>query len=222
MPAKPAPSAARTTKPRYETVADVVRSLGGIPMERILMEPPMGSATEADLMKHPGVVCELIDGILVEKAMGDAESIIGMNLGRLIGNYVAAHDLGVVMGEAGFIRLRGGLVRAPDVTFVPWENMPGEEYPDEAFWAVATGLVVEVLSPGNTTEEIARKLAEFFAAGCKLAWVIDPPTKTAKVYTSARRVKELDASGVLDGGKVLPGFSLPLADVFPPRKRKRR
>jgi Uma2 family endonuclease len=109
------------------------------------------------------------------------------------------------------------------VTFIPWESFPDGEFPDEAYWTVAPGLVVEVLSPTNTAKEIDRKLRELFAAGCKLAWVIDPPTRTAKVYTSAKRFKELDEAGTLDGGKVLPGFALPLAELFArPAKPKRK
>jgi Uma2 family endonuclease len=221
MPARPAPSAERKTTPRFRTLADVIARLG-VPPDRIRMKPPPGTATEADLGRVADGLCELIDGTLVEKATGDAESVIGSNVARLIGNHVAAGEIGVVMGEAGYVRLDVGTVRAPDVTFIPWGNLPNEEYPDEAYWPVPPGLIVEVLSPSNTAEEIDRKLAAFFAAGCRLAWVIDPPTRTAKVYTSARRFKVLDESGVLDGGKVLPGFTLPVADVFPPRKRPRK
>ena len=127
------------------------------------------------------------------------------------------------MGADGVLRLEKGQLRAPDVTFIPWSAFPGGELPeDEAYWSVAPGLVVEVLSPGNTRGEIDRKLAELFAVGCKLAWVIDPAAKAAKVYTSAKRFKELDAAGVLDGGKVLPGFRLPLADLFAATRRRKK
>jgi Uma2 family endonuclease len=106
------------------------------------------------------------------------------------------------------------------VSFIPWEAFPDEEIPKEAFWTVGPGLIVEVLSPGNTKAEIDRKLREFFAAGCKLAWVIDPATKSANVHTSATKAKSLDESGILDGGKVLPGFKLPLAELFAVGTRK--
>jgi Uma2 family endonuclease len=223
MPPRPAPSAARVTSPRFKTVADLVERLGEVPIERIRMTPLPGTATEADLNTPEGALCELIDGTLVEKAMGSLEGFLGARLGRLLGNHVEADGLGVILGGDGEIRLKQGLVRKPDVTFIPWESFPGGEFPDEAFWTVAPGLVVEVLSPTNTAKEIDRKLAEFFAAGCKLAWVIDPPTRTAKVYTSAKRFKVLDETGVLDGGRVLPGFTLPLADLFArPTKPKRK
>ncbi|HYH64982.1 MAG TPA: Uma2 family endonuclease [Urbifossiella sp.] len=222
MPAKPAPSAARTTKPPA-SMAEFVARLGGIPMERIRMTPPPGTATEADLDTPETALCELIDGTLVEKAMGTEESFIGSRLMALIAAHVDVEGLGgAVLGGDGYIRLGPGMVRIPDVTYIPWESFPDGELPDEPFWTVAPGLVVEVLSPSNRPKEIDRKIAEVFAAGCKLVWVIDPPTKAAKVYTSAKRFKQLDETGTLDGGKVLPGFALPLADLFAPPARPKR
>ncbi|AMV28995.1 hypothetical protein VT84_31665 [Gemmata sp. SH-PL17] len=203
--------------------ADLHAQLGGIPLNRIRMRPSPGSATESDLARAGKPVCELIDGVLVEKPMGTLESLLGLYIGRLIAAHVEAGDLGVTLGEAGFIRLGENLVRAPDVTFIPWSEFPNDEVPaDEAFWTVAPGLVVEVLSPSNTVAEIDRKLAEFFAVGCKLAWTIDPRAKTARVYTSAKKFKELDEAGILSGGKVLPGFSLALAELFAAPKRKKK
>jgi len=200
--------------------------LGGVPLVRIRRKPAPGTATEDDLERAGKPVCELIDGVLVEKPMGLLESMLGAYILRLVGNHVAENELGIMAGEAGFIRLGENQVRAPDVTFIPWSEFPSGEVPkNEAFWSVAPGLIVEVLSPGNTDAEIDRKLREFFAVGCKLAWVIDPPTKTAKAYTSAKKFKQLDEGGTLDGGKVLPGFKLPLADVFAsgtkPKKKPR-
>jgi Uma2 family endonuclease len=129
--------------------------------------------------------------------------------------------LGIVLDGTGFLRVRSDQLRAPDVTFVPWSAFPNGEIPeDEAYWSVAPGLIVEVLSPGNTTAEIDRKLKELFTAGCQLAWVIDPQTQTAKVYTSPKTFQEFDASGTLDGGTVLPGFTLPLADLFAATTRR--
>ncbi len=206
-----------------ETFDDLHARIGSVPLSRIRTKPAPGSATEEDLLVARKPTCELIDGVLVEKAMGNRESLLGMYIGRLIGNYVDDNNLGVVGGEATHFRLAGGQLRAPDASFTPWAAFPGGEPPeDEAYWSVAPALAVEVLSPGNTTAEIDRKLSELFSAGCKLAWVVDPRAKTAKVYTSAKRFKELDSSGVLDGGKVLPGFKLPLADLFAATKRRKK
>jgi Uma2 family endonuclease len=210
------------TAPALKTFADLHAKLGGVPLERIRLDPAPGTATEADLGRAGKPICELIDGVLVEKPMGAAESLLGLYLGSLVVQHARANDLGVALGADGFIKLGEGLVRAPDATFIPWSEFPDDELPEDAFWSVAPGLIVEVLSPGNTPKEIDRKLTEFFKAGCKLAWVIDPRAKTAKVHTSAKRFKELDETGTLDGGKVLPGFALPLADLFAAAKRKKK
>jgi Uma2 family endonuclease len=196
--------------------------LGGIPLTRIRRNPPPGSATEEDLLSAPKPICELVDGVLVEKAMGNRESLLGMYILGLLRSHIDARDLGVILGVAGYIRLGEGQLRAPDVTFIPWSEFPNGAIPDEPYWSVAPGLVVEVPSPANTTAEIDRKLSELFSAGCKLAWVIDPPTRTAKVYTSAKKFKELNETDALDGGKVLPGFKLKLADLFASTARRKK
>jgi len=185
------------------------------------MTPFPGSATEADLENNRGLTCELIDGVLVEKAMGTRESLLGSWINRQIGNYVDKDDLGVVLGEAGFIRLKDGQVRAPDATFIPWSSFPDEELPQEAYWSVKPFLIVEVLSPDNTKAEIDRKLGEFFAFGCKLAWVVDPKSRTAKVHTSVARFQIVDENGILDAGRALPGFKLYMSDLFAKLKRRK-
>jgi Uma2 family endonuclease len=216
---------ATTTEVPETSFAYLHERLGGIPLTRIRRNPPPGTATEEDLLRAPKPICELIDGVLVEKAMGNSESTLGLYIGGLILRHALATNLGTVLGEAGHLRL-GDQLRAPDATFIPWSAFPNGKPPEgEAYWSVTPALIVEVLSPGNTTAEIDRKLDEFFTAGCKLAWVIDPRKKTAKVYTSAKKFKELDETGTLEGGKVLPGFKLKLTDLFAstqPRKKKPR
>lgn len=217
---------ATTTEAKPHSFAEVYARLGRVPMDRIRMTPPPGTATEDDLERAGKPLCELIDGVLVEKAMGNGESQLALYLGSLIREYATHNNLGTVLGEAGYFRLADDQLRAPDASFTPWSAFPNGEPPeDEAYWSVAPGLIVEVLSPRNTKAEISHKLTEFFEAGCALAWVIDPRAKTAKVYTSAKKFKELDETGTLDGGKVLPGFKLKLADLFSsgkPSKKKPR
>lgn len=213
---------ATTTEVPETSFAYLHERLGGIPLTRIRRNPPPGTATEADLLRPHGPVCELVDGVLVEKAMGTRESILAMYIGGLFRNYVEATDAGVVLGADGLLRLEEGKLRAPDVSFIPWSELPGDDLPEEAYWSIAPALAVEVLSPTNTAAEMDRKLSELFTAGTKLAWVIDPAAKTAKVYTSAKKFKELDETGTLDGGKVLPGFKLKLADLFASTKRRKK
>jgi len=203
--------------------ADLHQRLGGVPLDRIRLIPAPGTATEADLLVARKPICELIDGVLVEKPMGARESLLAAFIIQLLRNHIEPKDLGVVLGEGGFLRILPNQIRAPDVSFIPWSAFPDGQIPeDEAYWSVAPALAVEVLSPTNTKAEIDRKLRELFAAGCKLAWIVDPETRSAKSYTSAKRSKEIDETGSLDGGKVLPGFTLPLASLLESTRARKK
>jgi hypothetical protein len=86
--------------------------------------------------------------------------------------------------------------------------------PPEPIPAVAPDLAVEVLSEGNTEGEMQRKLRDYFAAGVRLVWYVDPRSRTAKAYTAPDQGIVLDQQQSLSGGEVLPGFELPLRDLF--------
>jgi Uma2 family endonuclease len=217
-----------TTAPartKIETLADLVKRLGDIPLNRIRAHPAPGTATEADLLDDLGdnyKMCELIDGMLVEKAMGSYESLLAGVLIQLLRNFLDEHDGGIVLAPDGTLRLGPGLVRLPDVTFIPWERLPNEEFPDEPIPDLAPDLAVEVISKGNTKSEIERKLQEYFAAGTRLAWVLDPKRRTVQVHTSPNEFRLLRESDTLDGGEVLPGFQLPIREWFERARRRRR
>jgi Uma2 family endonuclease len=137
-----------------------------------------------------------------------------MALGAILRAFVIPRDLGFVTGPDGPMRLLPGLVRLPDVAFVAWTTVPGGRVPGEAIPDLAPDLAVEVLSASNTEKEMAIKRGHYFRAGVRLVWIIDPSDRTARVYTAPDRFTALDASGSLDGGDVLPGFALPLRDLF--------
>lgn len=207
------------------TIEQLRRHFGMIPAERILLDPAPGAATEKDVMfmdDHRDRRCELVDGVLVEKAMGAKESILACYLISEIMLYLRQHDLGVVLGEAGFLKLVVGLVRAPDVSFISWDRMPGGEFPDDPVPLLTPDLAVEVLSKGNTKKEIDRKRREYFDNGVRLVWVVRPRESEVDVYTSLTKPRVLGVGDTLTGGKVLPGFKLPLANLFAPIRRKRR
>jgi len=200
------------------TLADVVRRLGDIPLERIRIHPPPGTATEDDVLAaHEGDdkrLCELIDGVLVEKAMGFRESFLAAALVRFLGNFIEASNPGIVTSADGFVRLFVGQVRIPDVAFISWDRLPGRRIPDEPIPDVVPDLVVEVLSRSNTRGEMERKRQDYFTAGTRLMWIAQPKNRTVRVYTSADDFRELVEADTLDGGDVLPGFSLPLSLWF--------
>jgi Uma2 family endonuclease len=203
--------------PANWTVADVVASLGGIPLDRIRAVPPFGTATEKDVLeveRQTGCPCELIDGTLVEKTVGYIESFLAMKIGFLIQSFLMTHDLGIVLGEAGTLKVLPDQVRIPDVCFISWDHFPNRELPPEPIPALAPDLAIEVLSASNTAGEMQRKLRDYFAAGVKLVWYIEPHTRSAKSYTAEDRFVAVDENHSLTGGDVLPGFELPLTELF--------
>jgi len=86
-------------------------------------------------------------------------------------------------------------------------------------------LAVEVLSPSNSLKEIERKLKEYFLSGTQLVWIVDLDARTVKVHTAPDQFETLTERETLTGGDVLPGFMLPLKQLFarvPRAKRPRR
>jgi Uma2 family endonuclease len=201
----------------WETVADLWEQLGRVPLERIRLIPLPGTATEQDVLDsidHADRICELIDGVLVEKTMGYLESVLAMLIGEHLSRFVREHKLGIVAGEGGTLKVLPSQVRIPDVSFVSWERFPGGKLPPTPIPAIAPDLAVEVLSKSNSEGEMRRKLQEYFAAGVRLVWYVDPPTRTTIVYTSPDQCETLGEGDVLTGGDVLPGFELPLRELF--------
>jgi len=181
------------------------------------MRPPPGTATESDVTwqdDHEDRLCELVEGTLVEKGMGLRESLLAMMIGELLNGFVRARNLGLVSGEAGMMRVLPGLVRIPDVAYVSWSRVPGGRVPSDPIPKMAPDIAVEVVSDSNTKKEMARKRREYFEAGGSLVWIVDPDDRTVAVYTAPEQFTLLRESQVLDGGAILPGFTLPLRDLF--------
>ena len=196
-----------------QTVADLLARLGGISARRVRLRPTPGTATERDVIEihdRENRLFELVDGVLVEKVMGFDESIEAVLLATSLMNYLRVHDLGKVIGADGMMKLFPGLVRIPDVAFISWARYPKGKRQRGEIPAVVPDLAVEILSKGNTRKEMARKLGEYFRAGVRLVWYVAPKTRTVKVYTSPDQLAELGEADSLDGGDVLPGFSLPI------------
>lgn len=206
-----------TTAGTIDTLADLLDRLGGIPLNRVRMRPAPGTATEDDVLfvgDHEDRLCELVDGVLVEKAYGFRGSLLAAALGAILRGFAIPRNLGLVAGADGALRLMPGLVRIPDVSYLSWERIPGGKVPSEAIPPISPDLAVEVLSASNTKREMARKRREYFASGTRLVWEVDPESWTVSVYDAPERFQMLSETDTLDGGDLLPGFSLRLADLF--------
>ena len=200
-----------------ESLADVLARLGDIPSSRVRWRPYPGTATVQDVVNirnREKRLFELVEGVLVEKTMGWRESLVAMEIVKLLAVFVDAHDLGAVTGPDGMMQIFPKQIRISDATFISWQRVKGSGYPDEAAPHLAPDLAVEVISRGNTTEEMQRKLHDYFEAGVRLVWYLDPRDRSALVYTSPAECNKLTAPAKLDGGEVLPGFVLDLDEFF--------
>jgi Uma2 family endonuclease len=196
------------------SIADLVEHLG-VTEDRIRTYPPPGLAAEADVVRildsdHKRLV-ELIDGVLVEKAVGQYESEVVFWLIHFLSNYLDRNPIGKGFAPDAPHRVSPRQIRLPDASFVRADRVPAGR---PAVLPTSPDLAIEVLSPSNTQKEMRRKLRDYFAGGTRLVWYIDPDTQTARVYTSEHDLTDLPTDGALDGGDVLPGFTLPLATLF--------
>jgi Uma2 family endonuclease len=203
--------------PLPPTLAEKLKRIGSVPLDRIPSIPAPGTATEEDVLHEPGGnkrLYELVDGILIEKPMGHFEARLATVLIWFLESYLTERDLGILYGADATLRLRPGLVRLPDVAFVSWRQLPNRELPAEPIASLVPDLAIEVVSKGNTCAEMELKLREYFAAGTRLVWYVYPDTQTVRVYTDSTAFTEIGPDGVLDGADVLPGFHLAVRDLF--------
>src|SRR4051812_40763804 len=96
----------RTRHTKTRTLADILKGLGNVPTSRIRFQPCPGTATEDDVLATQAKedrLCELIDGILVEKAMGFAESLLAVYIASILRSFVRSRKLGLVAGPDGMM-----------------------------------------------------------------------------------------------------------------------
>ncbi len=166
--------------------------------------------TAEELFELPDDDCkyELIAGELIRMApTGGEHGVVTVRIGRILDEYVEAHDLGICSGaETGFILQRNpDIVRAPDAAFVVKARIPETGIP-KTYWPFAPDLAVEVTSPSDRFSAVQTKIAEYFSAGTRLVWVIEPATRTVYAYRSPHDVQALGEDDELSGGDVLPDF----------------
>jgi Uma2 family endonuclease len=207
----------RSSAAPFQTVADLFERLGDVPAQRIRLDPRPGTATERDLIRANRAgdrLYELVDGILVEKVMGFPESTLTCDLIKLLGYYLDQHPRGFLAGPDGAVRLMPGLVRIPDISFVSWDQLPKRERPREPVAGLAPALAVEVLSEGNTPREMQRKVRDYFLAGVRVVWFVDPMRRTVQVLSAPDESVTLTESDTVEGGDLLPGLALSVRKIF--------
>ena len=162
---------------------------------------------------------ELVNGTLEETPVSFLSSYVAGEVFAALRDHVRSHNSGWVVPENTSFRCfpdDEGKVRRPDTAFIALDRLTVAQALTEGHCPVVPDLVVEVISPNDYAKNVNQKLAEWLAAGAKLVWVIDPDAKTVQGYFSARpNSPGLWREGdTLPGEPVLPGFSVPVADLF--------
>lgn len=167
-------------------------------------------------MPDDGQRYELAHGLLArEPPPGIRHGCVAMRIGALLDAHVRAHRLPlIVSADAGFVLQRSpDTVRAPDLAVIRRDRyvalqdqrlaMPG-----------APELAVEVLSPGNRSDDTRRKVADYLAAGAALVWVVDADQRQVQVYRATDASACYESADVLTAPELLPGFALPVLALF--------
>jgi Uma2 family endonuclease len=165
---------------------------------------------------EPEGLYEVIDGRIVEKAIGVYENSLAAVMFGVLDRYTEANPVGRVVQEMIFdLRPQVNRERRPDVAFVSFERWPRDRrIPRTRSWVVIPDLAVEIISLTNTADNVAEKLQEYFHVGVRQVWVVYPRQAWVYVYTSTTSVSVLEPGTELDGGDVLPGLRLSVRDLF--------
>ena len=171
------------------------------------------TAKEFEQMTFDDAHVELVRGEIVQMTpAGGNHGEVALAIGALIRTYVRQHQLGkAYAAETGFVVSHNpDTVRAPDVAFIA----ANRARPYESFVDGAPDLVVEVVSPGDSHQEVEQKVLDYLEAGTKLIWIVQPRTRTLTVYRSLKDVRILTENDTLDGNDVLPGFNITVKEIF--------
>ncbi|QDV32425.1 Uma2 family endonuclease [Tautonia plasticadhaerens] len=166
---------------------------------------------------------EVVDGTIVELSpLGANEGLLANELKRFLDLFLHQHPLGRSVVEILFdLRPTLNRSRQPDVAFITSERWPsGKKVRSGHALPVVPDLAVEVVSPTDSAENLIAKIHEYFDAGSRLVWVVYPTVEEVYVYESPRSIRVLGRQDELDGGDVLPGFRLGLAELFGPEEKE--
>ena len=174
--------------------------------------------TAEDLLRlhSQGVKGELIEGVLHRKvSAGKRHARIAGRVITLFNNFVMPRRIGQVGGTDGgvLVQRNPDSVREPDVYFVSAERLPLDDDSD-GYLEVAPELVVEIVSPSDTQTEVSEKTRLWLNLGVLIVVEVYPGTRTLSVHRTGAPSVTLTGDDVLDGGDVLPGFTLPLSEIF--------
>lgn len=177
--------------------------------------PTLMTAEELERLPDNGTHYELVKGELVEMAPpGGEHGGLAIDIGGPLNAHVKQNKLGRVLVETGYKLARNpDVVRSPDVSFLRRQRIPASGLP-RGYIDGSPDLAVEIVSPGDTAEEIEAKVQDYLTYGTRLVWVVQPKTRTVTAYYSDGRARVLREKDALDGEDVVPGFTLALTDLW--------
>lgn len=164
-----------------------------------------------DLPENEGRILELIDGEIVEKMASFEPSQIASRINGFAFIFLLSHPIGYLTGEAGGYVMAPGHVYNPDVGFISKARLPDKP---EREAPIPPDFAVEVKSPSDRKRAMRRKAERYLEFGTKLVWLVFPEEQLVEVYMPDQDVMVVGIDGVLDGGTILPGFSLAVRQIF--------
>jgi Uma2 family endonuclease len=169
----------------------------------------------------PDVSFEVVNGVRVEKTMSFYEQFIGNYLHEVLAPFCRANGLGWAVSDSTFRMPGSRNDRRPDVAFVSFARWPRERgIPRARAIAVAPDLAVEVVSPTDVMFDVIEKLHEYFRCGVRQVWLVLSHVEQVYVYTSPAAVRILSRGDTVTDGDLLPGFAVPVGDLFPPAEEE--
>lgn len=181
-----------------------------------VLTPEKQHTPEELLEMQDGDRYELVNGRLVEKNMGFESSWIGGRLFNRLSSFVEGAKLGWAAPEASYqcFPEEPARVGRPDASLIRADRLPGSL--PQGHCPVAPDLAVEVISPNDLFSEVREKVEEYLRAGVPLVWIVDPVTRTVEVRRGDGSAAVLYETDELSGEDVVPGFTCPVRDLFPP------
>jgi len=180
------------------------------------MQTPERLLTVEDFWEeYAGQPVELVHGKVVKLSPAGGEAPeVQLIMGGEVSFFVRKNNLGKTTGSEGCYWITQGTLRAPDIGFYGWEK--AKQHADrDSYRPFPPDLAIEIVSPTDRASAIDEKVADYLRAGVLLVWVVYPKTRTVMSFQSNAQPQRLTAADTLEGGDVLPGFTLPVAECFP-------
>lgn len=196
----------------FEHVSDLLAPFADYPLDRIRITTDLGRAgrRDIDLFCAQKVACEIVDGVVIDHAGSLTVVPVELRLTQALDRDAERDDHGFVLSRHTAVVTARDSIRVPMVAFFRRRGPAPPGGPTD----IVPDFVADVVCPTNTPTELFDNRWDYFAAGVSLFWYVHPKQRTVEVYTAVDQLTTLTEADTLDGGAVLPGFTLPVADLF--------